>query len=166
MININFIFQTNYSEQLWLTILILLNDRTVLEGQFATPFDVPLGKLDVQPLGHHLGLDPELVIVLALGPELLQERLGLVELSPEREGDDQVELENGPSRGHRADIFLARIVSACFSGFRERIVLDVSRVQVVGGFGDPAELDQGLGCVQVSQRVEATRLKQIKDRSV
>ena len=140
--------------------LILVNDGAVLEGQFPTPIDVSFGQLDVKTQGHYLELNPELVLILVLGPKLIQKRLGLVEFAPQGKGDDQVELENGPSRGNRADIFLVRIFTYRFCRLGERTFLDVGRIKVGGSFRNSAELDQGLGCVQVAQRVVTTWLKE------
>lgn len=131
----------------------------MLDGKLTTPIHVSLGQLDVQTQRHHLELNPELVL-LALAPELLQEGLGLVELATQGEGHDKVELEDGPGGGHRVRVLLAGVVpSGISSGLCERVLLDVRWIEVVRGLGNSAKLDQGLGRVQVGQRVVPARLK-------
>jgi hypothetical protein len=67
-------------------------------------------------------------------------------------------VKNCPGGLHRARIFLARIV-AQVSQFGEGILLNVGWVEVVGGLGDAAELNEGLRGVKVTEHVEAAWLK-------
>ena len=69
-------------------------------------------------------------------------------------------MKNCPGGLGRARIFLARIV-AQVSQFGEGILLNVGWVEVVGGLGDAAELNEGLRGVKVTEHVEAAWLKKI-----
>ncbi len=67
-------------------------------------------------------------------------------------------MKNCPGGLGWARIFLARIV-AQVSQFGEGILLNVGWVEVVGGLGDAAELNEGLRGVKVTEHVEAAWLK-------
>jgi hypothetical protein len=69
-------------------------------------------------------------------------------------------VKNCPGGLGRARIFLARIV-AQVSQFGEGILLNVGWVEVVGGLGDAAELNEGLRGVKVTKHVEAAWLKKV-----